>query len=67
MMKSFHSYGGGHWRGQRKIFAGHGLDNTRARRTNTAKRAPNLLMHHRFVLVHVDTISIDQPGHTNTY
>jgi len=39
----------------------------RARRTNTAKRAPNLLMHHRFVLVHVDTISIDQPGHTNTY
>jgi hypothetical protein len=34
------------------------VGNTRARRTNTANRAPNMLMHHGHVLVHVCTISI---------
>jgi hypothetical protein len=29
------------------------VGNTRARRTNTAKRAPNMLTHHRHVLVPV--------------
>ena len=38
--------------------AGHEVGNTRARRTNTAKRAPNMLMHHRHVPVPVCTISI---------
>ena len=33
--------------------AGHGVGNTRARRTNTAKRAPNMPMHHGHVTVHV--------------
>jgi hypothetical protein len=33
--------------------AWHGLGNTRARRTNTAKRAPNMPMPHRHVLVPV--------------
>jgi hypothetical protein len=45
----------------------HGLGNTRARRTNTAKRAPNMPMHHRHVLVHVCTISILWNFHTNPY
>ena len=38
--------------------AGHGVGNTRARRTNTAKRAPNMLVHRGHVPVHVCTISI---------
>ena len=38
--------------------AWHGLGNTRARRTNTAKRAPNMNMTHRYVRVHVCTVSI---------
>jgi hypothetical protein len=41
--------------------------NTRARRTNTAKRAPNMLMHHRHVLVPVCTISIFWNFHTDPY
>ena len=47
--------------------AGHGPGNTRARRTNTAKRAPNMRMHHRHELVHVCTISILWDFHTNPY
>ena len=47
--------------------AGHGLGNTCARRTNTANRAPNMLMHHRHVRVHVCTISILWNFHTNPY
>ena len=35
-----------------------GMGNTRVRRTNTAKRAPNMLTHHRHVRVHVCTVSI---------
>ena len=38
--------------------AWHGPGNTRARRTNTANRAPNMLMHHGHVTVHVCAISI---------
>ena len=45
--------------------AGHGPGNTRARRTNTAKRAPNMPMHHRHVAVHVCTVSILWNFHTN--
>ena len=44
-----------------------GLGNTRARRTNTAKRAPNMLTHHRHVRVHVCTVSIQWVIQTNTY
>ena len=47
--------------------AGHGLGNTRTRRTNTANRAPNMLMHHGHVLVPVCTISILWNFHTNPY
>ena len=36
-------------------------------RTNTANRAPNMLMHHRYVIVHVCTISILWNFHTNPY
>ena len=45
--------------------AWHGLGNTRARRTNTAKRAPNMLMYHNNV--HVCAISILFNFHTNPY
>jgi hypothetical protein len=38
--------------------AWHGPGNTRARRTNTAKRAPNMSMHLGHVLVRDCTISI---------
>jgi len=34
------------------------VGNTRTCRTNTAKRAPNMLMHHGHVPVQVDTVSI---------
>ena len=47
--------------------AWHGPGNTRTRRTNTAKRAPNMPMHHRHVLVTVYTISILWNFHTNPY
>ena len=47
--------------------AGHGSGNTRARRTNTANCAPNMLMHHRHVSVPVCTISILWNFHTNPY
>ena len=46
---------------------GTGRGNTRAGRTNTAKRAPNMLMHHTRVLVPVCTISILWNSHTNPY
>ena len=38
-----------------------------ALRTNTAKRAPNMPMHHRHVPVHVCTVSILWDLHTNPY
>ena len=44
-----------------------GLGNTRARLANTAKRAPNMLTHHRHVRVHVCTVSIQWVIQTNTY
>ena len=47
--------------------AGHGPGNTRARRTNTANRAPNMLMLRRQVPVHVRMISILWNFHTNPY
>ena len=47
--------------------AWHGLGNTRTRRTNTANRAPNMLMYHRHVAVPVCTISILWNFHTNPY
>ena len=47
--------------------AWHGVGNTRARRTNTANRAPNMSMHHGHVLVHVCTISILCNFHTIPY
>ena len=47
--------------------AWHGRSNTRARRTNTAKRAPNMPMHHSHVSIPVCTISILWNFHTNPY
>jgi hypothetical protein len=47
--------------------AGHGPGNTRARRTNTANRAPDMPVHHGHVFVHVCTISILWNFHTNPY
>jgi hypothetical protein len=44
-----------------------GVGNTRARRTNTANRAPNMPLHHTQVPVHVCTISILWNFHTNPY
>ena len=46
---------------------GKGVGNTRARRTNTAKRAPNMLTHHRHGFVPVCTISILWNFRTNPY
>jgi hypothetical protein len=43
------------------------VGNTRARRTNTAKRAPNMPMHHRHVPLPVCAISILWNLHTNPY
>ena len=43
------------------------LGNTRAGRANTAKRAPNMLTHHRYVCVHVCTSSIQCEFQTNTH
>ena len=45
--------------------AWHGVGNTRARRTNTANRAPNMLTHRGYVFVPVCTISILWNFHTN--
>jgi hypothetical protein len=47
--------------------AGHGPGITRARRTNTANRAPKLLMNHGHVFMPVCTISILWNFHTNPY
>ena len=44
-----------------------GLGNTRARRTNTAKRAPSMLTHHHHVRVHVCTVYIQCEIQTNPY
>ena len=45
----------------------HGLGNMRARRTNTANRAPNMLVNHGHVAVQVCTISILWNFRTNPY
>ena len=58
---------GEHLKNDKLRVAGHGVGNTRARRTNTAKRAPNMVTHHRHVPVHVCTISILWNFHTNPY
>ena len=47
--------------------AWHGPGNTRARRTNTANRAPTMPMHHVYVAIPVCTISIMWNFHTNPY
>ena len=47
--------------------AGHGLSNTRAHRTNTANRAPNMPVHRGHVSIPVCTISILWNFHTNPY
>ena len=47
--------------------AWYGLGNTRARRTNTAKRAPNMPTHHGHVPIPVCTISILWNFHINPY
>ena len=47
--------------------AWYGLGNTRARRTNTANRAPNMLTHHHHVRVHVCTVSIQWGIQSNPY
>ena len=56
-----------HLKNDKLRVAGHGLNNPRVRRTNTAKRAPNLPMHHGHVPVHVCTISILWNSHTIPY
>ena len=56
-----------HLKNDKLRVAGHGLGNTRARRTNTANRAPNMLMHHGHVPVPVCTISILWNFHTDPY
>ena len=47
--------------------AWHGVGNTRACRTNTTKRAPNMLTHHHHVMAHVCTISILWNFRTDPY
>ena len=56
-----------HLKNDKLRVAGHGPGNTRARRTNTANRAPNMLMHHGHVSIPVCTISILWNFHTNPY
>ena len=58
---------GEHLKNDKLRVAWHGPGNTRARRTNTAKRAPNMLTHHGYVFIHVCTISILRNFHTNPY
>ena len=58
---------GEHLKNDKLRVAGHGPGNTRARRTNTANRAPNMHMHHGHVTVHVCAISILWNFHTNPY
>ena len=58
---------GEHLKNDKLRVAWHGPGNTRARRTNTAKRAPNMLMHHDHVSVPVCTIFILWNFHTNPY
>ena len=58
---------GEHLKNDKLRVAWHGLGNTRARRTNTANRAPNMLMHHRHVPVQVCAISMLWNFHTNPY
>jgi hypothetical protein len=48
-----------------RTIAGHGVGNTRTRRTNTAKRAPKMLMHHGHGLVHVLLHLQDLYGYVN--
>ena len=58
---------GEHLKNHKLRVAGHGVGNTRARRTNTANRATIMLMHHGHVSIPVCTISILWNFHTNPY
>jgi len=58
---------GEHLKNDKLRVAWHGSGNTRARRTNTAKRAPNMRMHHRHVSVLVCTVFILWNFHTIQY
>ena len=58
---------GQHLKNDKLRVAGHGPGNTHARRTNTAKRASNMPMHHRHVTVRVCTVSILWNFDTNPY
>ena len=58
---------GEHLKNDKLRVAGHGVGNTLARRTNTANRVPNMLMHHGHVPVRVCTISIMWNFHTDPY
>jgi len=58
---------GEHLKNDKLRVAGHGLGTTLTRRTNTAKRAPNMLTHRSHVLVPVCAISILWNFHTNPY
>jgi len=58
---------GEHLKNDKLRVACHGLGNTRARRTNTAKRAPNMLMHHHQVGVHIYTVLGTRGVHVHTY
>jgi hypothetical protein len=58
---------GEHLKNDKLRVAWHGRGNTRARRTNTANRAPNMPMHHSHVPAHICTISILWNFHTNPY
>jgi hypothetical protein len=56
---------GEHLKNDKLRVAEHGVGNTRARRTNTAKRAPNMPMNHGHVTIPVCTISILWNFHTD--
>ena len=59
---------GGYPQQQPKLrVAWEGMGNTRARRTNTAKRAPTMLTHHHYVRVLVCTVFIQWNIQTNPY
>ena len=58
---------GEHLKNDKLRVAWHGVGNTRARRTNTAKRAPNMPTHHSHVPVPVCAISILWNFRTNPY
>ena len=54
-------------RNEKLRVAWEGMSNTRARRANTANRAPNMLTHRHHVRVHVCTVSIQWGIQSNPY